>query len=138
MNKAFISTVAGALILWGGISAIAGSWTPLANQPTFLNPVSQCKKYPNTNCAPLNKGNPACLPKNRPNGISCGYPANLTLMTDGSVLVEAVAASDDGKGAFNFSFVEYKLIPDEFGNYVTGHWKQAASLPNAATTSNPK
>ena len=46
----------GALVVtvwfFAGATVQAGTWTPLANQPTFLNPPSQCALYPNANCAP--------------------------------------------------------------------------------------
>jgi len=98
----------------------AGTWTPLANQPTFLNPPSQCAQYPNANCAP-------------PDNPSCGGVFAENLLTDGSVLIEALACDDNG----NISFLEYKLSPDAFGSYVNGTWKQVASLPDAASSANP-
>jgi hypothetical protein len=98
----------------------AGTWTPLANQPTFMNPPSQCALYPNANCAPAGSG-------------SFGHVLNANLLTDGSVLFEAVVVDDNG----NVSWHEYRLIPDEFGSYVNGTWKQVASLPDAASSANP-
>ncbi len=92
----------------------AGTWTPLTHQPTFLNLPGKCALYPNANCAP------AGIP-------SDGQVLNVNLLTDGSVLVTAILEIDD----INFRWVEYRLIPDEFGSYVNGTWKQAASLPNA-------
>ena len=67
-----------------------GTWTPLANQPTFLNPPSQCALYPNANCAP-------------PGNFAFGGILQTNLLTDGGVLVEALAVDDN----FNFSFLEY-------------------------------
>lgn len=103
-----------------GDTAETGTWTPLAHQPTFLNPPSQCALYPNANCAP-------------PGNYSYGGVSNFNLLTDGSILVEAVAVDDN----VNVSWVEYKLTPDRFGSYVNGTWSQVASLPNAASTANP-
>jgi hypothetical protein len=114
----------GALVVtvwfFAGATVQAGTWTPLANQPTFLNPPSQCALYPNANCAP-------------PGNFSFGGVFAENLLTDGSVLIEALAFDDN----FNFSFVEYKLSPDAFGSYVNGTWKQVASLPDAASAANP-
>jgi hypothetical protein len=97
----------------------SGTWVPLTNEPTFLNPPSRCALYPNPNCAPA--GN-----------FSYGGVLNVDLLTDGSVLTEAVAVDDNN----NVSWVEYKLTPDIFGSYVNGTWSQVASLPNAASTAN--
>jgi hypothetical protein len=97
----------------------AGTWTPLANQPTFSNPPSQCALYPNANCAPAGY-------------YSYGGVLNVNLLTDGSVLVAAVAVDDN----YNVSWVEYKLTPDDFGSYVNGTWTQVASLPDASSTAN--
>jgi len=113
----------GALIIGVSISTAtveAGTWTPLTNQPRFLNPPSQCALYPNANCAP-------------PGSFSYGAVVNVDLLTDGSILVEAVAVDDN----FNATWVEYKLTPDSFGSYVNGTWRQVASLPNAASAANP-
>ena len=96
----------------------AGTWTPLAHQPTFMNPPSQCAAYPNANCAP-------------PGGFSEGGPLNATLLTDGSILFEAIVVDDNLVGRW----LEYRLIPDEFGSYVNGTWQQAASVPDAAVSS---
>lgn len=98
----------------------SGTWTPLAHQPTFLNRPSECASYPNANCAP-------------PGNFSSGGVFTANLLTDGSVLVEALAFDD----AWNFSFLEYKLSPDAYGNYAQGTWKQVASLPDAASSANP-
>ena len=106
--------------IFAGATVQAGTWTPLANQPTFLNPPSQCAQYQNANCAP-------------PGNFSSGGVFAENLLTDGSVLIEALAFDDN----FNFSFVEYKLSPDAFGSYVNGTWKQVASLPDAASAANP-
>ncbi|HEY6923095.1 MAG TPA: hypothetical protein VI653_06480 [Steroidobacteraceae bacterium] len=105
--------------LFAGATVQAGTWTPLANQPTFLNPPSQCALYPNANCAP-------------PGNFSSGGVLAENLLTDGSVLIEALAIDDKGK----FSFLEYKLSPDAFGSYVKGTWKQVASLPDASSSTN--
>ena len=78
-----------------GGAARAGEWTPLANQPTFLNPPSLCAQYPNANCAPAG-------------GYSYGFVLNANLLTDGSILVEAVAVDD----SYDYAFVEYKLTPE--------------------------
>jgi hypothetical protein len=102
-----------------GGGARAGTWTPLTNQPTFLNPPSQCAQFPNTMCAA--------------SGWSWGGIMYANLLTDGSVLVEAMAANDD----LVWSFLEYKLTPDIFGNYANGTWTQVASLPDALTVDNP-
>lgn len=98
----------------------AGAWTPLAHQPMFMNPPSQCAAYPNANCAP-------------PGNSSEGGPINVTLLTDGSVLFEAVVVDDN----LARRWLEYRLIPDEFGSYVNGTWQQAASLPDALSSTNP-
>ena len=98
----------------------AGTWTPLANQPTFLNPPGQCAIYENANCAPAGY-------------FSWGAVENVNLLTDGSVLVEAYAVDNN----YNPSWVEYKLIPDSSGSYINGTWKQVASIPDAATAANP-
>ena len=115
----------GALVVtvwfFAGPTVQAGTWTPLTNQPTFLNPPSLCAQFPNANCAPPGV-----------NGSPGGVFAE-NLLTDGSVLIEALAFDDSG----NFSFVEYKLSPDAFGSYVNGTWKQVASLPDASTSANP-
>jgi hypothetical protein len=97
----------------------AGTWTPLAHQPTFLNPPSQCALYPNANCAP-------------PGSFSSGGVSNANLLTDGSVLFEAIGVDDSG----NATWLEYKLTPDAFGSYANGTWSQAASLPDAASATN--
>ncbi|MBV9727111.1 MAG: hypothetical protein JO299_18260 [Gammaproteobacteria bacterium] len=114
----------GALVVTAWIFAEAtvqaGTWTPLTNQPTFLNPPSQCAQYPNANCA-------------APGNYSFGGVLAENLLTDGSVLFEVNAVDDNG----NISFLEYKLSPDAFGSYVNGTWKQVASLPDAASTANP-
>jgi len=102
-----------------GDTVKTGTWTPLAHEPMFLNPPSQCALYPNPNCAP-------------PGNYSYGSVLNCNLLTDGSILVEAVAVDDNN----NVSWVEYKLTPDMFGSYVNGTWSQVASLPNAASTAN--
>jgi hypothetical protein len=108
-------------ILFSATAAVqAGTWTPLAHQPTFMNPPSQCAAYPNANCAPA--GNP-----------STGGVLNANLLTDGSVLVEAVTVDDNSHGRR----LEFRLIPDEFGSYVNGTWKQAASIPDARSFMNP-
>jgi hypothetical protein len=102
-----------------GDTTETGTWTPLAHEPTFLNPPSQCALYPDPNCAPAGY-------------YSYGSVLNFNLLTDGSILVGAVAVDD----SFNVSWVEYKLTPDNFGSYVNGTWSQVASLPNAASTAN--
>lgn len=101
------------------VTVQAGTWTPLTNEPRFLNPPSMCQTYPNADCSP--------------GGYSYGGIVNANLLTDGSVLVEADAYDNN----FNVSFVEYKLTPDIFGSYANGTWSQVASLPNAASTANP-
>lgn len=104
-----------------GVGAVqAGDWTPLSHEPTFLNPPVLCTHYPNANCAPSGQ-------------LSYGGIINATLLTDGSVLVAAVAVDD----FLNTSWVEYKLKPDLRGSYVEGTWKEAAPLPNAASSRNP-
>lgn len=101
-------------------SAQAGVWTPLTNEPTFLNPPNFCIAYPNPNCAPVGQ-------------LSYGGIINANLLTDGSVLVSAIAVDNSG----DFAFVEYTLTPDLSGSYSTGTWRRVASLPNAASSKNP-
>jgi len=110
------------IVIWFFATAAvqAGTWTPLAHQPTFMNPPSQCAIYPNANCAPA--GNP-----------SAGGVLNANLLTDGSVLVHAVTIDDNSRARR----LEFRLIPDEFGSYVNGTWKQAASIPDARSFMNP-
>ncbi len=120
MNKSIWSVLIIAIALCGVGSAQAGHWTALANEPTFLNPPSECIQYPNANCAP-------------PGNYSYGGVENVTLLTDGRILVEAVAVDDN----LNYAFVEYALRPDRFGSYVNGTWTRVASLPNAQTSVNP-
>jgi hypothetical protein len=120
MNLKLSYALVAIALLFTGAALHAGTWTPLANQPIFLNPPSQCALFPNADCAPAGY-------------YSFGAILNANLLTDGSVLVDAVAFDDNG----NFTFVEYKLIPDNSGSYVNGTWKQVASLPNAATSANP-
>jgi len=107
------------LFVSGG-AAHAGHWTALTNQPTFMNPPSQCAAYPNANCAPAGY-------------YSWGSVLNVNLLTDGSILVAAATADD----SFEYTFAEYKLTPDMHGSYVNGTWTQVASLPNAVTPLNP-
>jgi hypothetical protein len=120
MNTQRFDPLVLAILLFATTAVQAGTWTPLANQPTFLNPPSQCALYPNALCAPAG-------------GYSFGGVLNANLLTDGSVLFEAVAIDDN----FNIAWLQYKLIPDEFGNYANGTWKQVASLPDAASSANP-
>jgi hypothetical protein len=106
--------LATAALLSAPLLASAGTWTPLTNQPTFLNPPSQCAIYHNPLCAPSGQ-------------YSYGGVLAANLLTNGSVLVEGIVVDDTG----NFKFVEYKLTPDIYGNYVNGTWSQVASLPDA-------
>ncbi len=108
-------------VAWMTVPSLAqnGTWTPLKNQPTFLNPPSQCRIYPNANCSPA--------------ATSSGLILNVNLLTDGSVLFETKAVDDNG----NISFPEYKLTPDLSGSYANGKWTRVASLPNAASSANP-
>jgi hypothetical protein len=119
MNTQWIRTPAIAILSLATIAARAGTWTPLAHQPTFMNPPSQCAAYPNANCAP-------------PGTPSSGGVLNANLLTDGSVLFEAIVMDDTTARR-----LEYRLIPDEFGSYVNGTWQQAASIPDARTPTNP-
>ena len=100
----------GALVVtvWFSTAATvqAGTWTPLVNQPTFLNPPSQCALYPNANCAP-------------PGNFSFGGVFAENLLTDGSVMVYECETSN-----------WFKLTPDSSGNYALGTWSQLASLPD--------
>jgi len=118
MNR--LSTLIIAISLGSAGAARAGNWTPLTHQPTFMNPPSACAQYPNANCAP-------------PGGFSDGGVFNANLLTDGSVLVEAITYDDN----FSYAFVEYKLTPDRFGSYLNGTWTQVASIPDAETSLNP-
>jgi len=123
-GKSVLSVLGLALVLPALCSAamsqtIAATWAPLVHEPTFLNPPSQCALYPNPNCAP-------------PDHYSYGSVVNCSLLTDGSILVEAVAVDDN----IDVSWVEYKLTPDRFGSYINGTWSQVASLPDAASTAN--
>lgn len=119
INQRMYVLLALALISMGG-AAQTGIWTPLANQPTFLNPPSQCATYENANCAP-------------PGGYSSGGVENVNLLTDGRILVEAYAVDNN----YSPSWVEYTLTPDSSGSYINGTWKQVASIPDAATGANP-
>jgi hypothetical protein len=112
-----VVTVAVGLSIGGG--ARAGTWTPLTNQPTFLNPPTQCSQFPNGSCVGP--------------GWSLGGVFNATLLTDGSILFVAGGVDDD----FLSRFLEYKLTPDVFGSYVNGTWTQVASLPDAESVANP-
>lgn len=120
MNAQRFPTLFIAILVFATTVAQAGTWTPLANQPTFMNPPSQCALYPNANCAPA--GTPAS-----------GGVLNANLLTDGSVLFEAITVDDNSRGRR----LEFRLIPDEFGSYLNGTWKQAASIPDARSFSNP-
>ncbi len=95
-----------------------GTWTPLKNQPRFLNPPRLCGIYRNANCSP---------------SYSWGEVDNANLLTDGSVLFELSAVDN----FYNRSYVEYKLTPDKYGSYQNGTWTKVASLPDAATPANP-
>lgn len=119
MNSTWLSVPIVAIALGSGGTALAGVWTPLANQPTFLNPPSQCAQYPNANCAPQGDA-------------SYGYVMNANLLTDGRILIAGIAV-DDNDGV---TFVEYTLTPDRHGSYEKGSWKQVASLPDAQTPQN--
>ncbi len=114
-----LSVLTAVISITAAAMAQTGTWTPLKNEPTFLNPPSLCLAYPNANCSP--------------GGYSLGGIFNVNLLTDGSVLFETAAVDDNG----NISFPEYKLTPDLSGSYVNGRWTQVASLPNAASTANP-
>jgi hypothetical protein len=118
MNR--LSALIIAISLGSAGAARAGTWTPLTNQPTFLNPPSQCAQYPNADCAP-------------PGSFAYGGVTNANLLTDGSILFEAYTVDDN----FSFAIVEYKLTPDIHGSYVNGTWTQVASLPDAETSQNP-
>ena len=120
MNTQRFTALVPVIWLFGTTAGQAGTWTPLANQPTFLNPPGQCALYPNANCAPAGSS-------------SFGGVLNANLLTDGSVLVEAIAFDDN----FNATWLEYRLIPDESGSYEKGTWKQVASIPDAASSANP-
>ena len=120
MNMQGMCVLIATALISTGAAAQTGTWTPLANQPTFLNPPSQCAIYQNSNCAPAGD-------------YSWGGVFNVNLLTDGSVLVEAWAVDNN----FNPSWVEYKLIPDNSGSYINGTWTQVASIPDAATAANP-
>ncbi len=120
MNKNRLSALIIAISLGNAGAAQAGKWTPLSNEPTFLNPPILCAQYQNANCVP-------------PGNYSFGGVINANLLTDGSILFAAYAVDDN----FGITFVEYKLTPDLFGNYVNGTWTQVASLPDAQTPQNP-
>lgn len=120
MNMQGMRVLIAAALISTAAAAQTGTWTPLVNQPTFLNPPSQCAIYLNTNCVP-------------PGYFSWGGVENVNLLTDGSILVEAYAVDDN----FNPSWVEYKLTPDSSGSYINGTWTQVASIPDAATAANP-
>ena len=93
-------------------ASYAGTWTPLKNQPTFLNPLSECQANPNANCAP-------------PGQFSFGGALAPLLLTDGSVLFTALSSDID----FNFTPMEYLLKPDNKGSYINGTWTRVASIP---------
>jgi hypothetical protein len=118
MNR--LSALIIAILLGSTSAARAGTWTPLNFEPTFLNPPSLCAQYPNADCAP-------------PGSYSYGGVLNANLLTDGSILFEAVTVDDNN----SFAFVEYKLSPDIFGSYLNGTWTQVASLPDAQSAQNP-
>ncbi len=120
MNRNTLSALIIAISLGSAAAARAGVWTPLANEPTFMNPPSQCAQYPNSMCAP-------------PGSYSWGGVINANLLTDGSILIAAYAVDDN----YSYTFGEYKLTPDIFGSYVNGTWTQVASLPDAQTPQNP-
>ena len=119
MSTQRFCTLVIAILFFATAAVQAGTWTPLANQPTFMNPPSQCALYPNANCAPAS--NP-----------SAGGVLNANLLTDGSVLFEAIVIDDTSAHR-----LEYRLIPDQFGSYVNGTWQQAASIPDARSSTNP-
>ncbi len=108
------SLIFSSCLLIGALNvAFAGKWVPLANQPTFLNPPSLCALYKNANCAP-------------PGQFSQGGVINVTLLTDGRVLMETAAVNDQG----DVTFPMYTLSPDNKGNYVNGSFKRVANLPD--------
>jgi hypothetical protein len=119
MSTRRFCTLVIAILFFATAAVQAGTWTPLAHQPTFMNPPSQCALYPNANCAPA--GTP-----------SAGGVLNANLLTDGSVLFEAIVIDDNSARR-----LEYRLIPDQFGSYVNGTWQQAASIPDARSSTNP-
>jgi hypothetical protein len=118
MNQFKISGLALVAIFSLGASAAAtaGTWTPLTNQPTFLNPPGQCALYHNDLCT-----DPS-LPSYP---FSIGGMLSPLLMTDGSVLFSSYSVDDLG----NVTLPEYKLTPDIYGSYQNGTWTRVADLP---------
>src|SRR5205823_3217894 len=81
---------------------------------TFLNPLSQCRDFPNSaNCAP-------------PGGFSSGAVQGPVLLTDGRLLFANLAVDDNNVTTEVINI----LTPNKFGSYINGTWSKAANLPD--------